>query len=326
VAVNSHGLRGAEVAIPRPKGIWRVLCLGDESTFSSQTPEDQTFCALLQAELERNLARRVEVINAGVPGYCPLLSCLQVRHQLLGFDADLVILNFDPTDVADDYHYRRHIVTAGEGIAAGAAHPGLEPPRSVQGGKEGLFLLPEWARQQVSSILAHRALSERPRSIDSPQGRYLWLEDSPPDWTIHIRQALAPVSQLRDLLEPRGAELVVSYIPAPWQISASASTGAGVRERLGVGADAHYKSRAPIEAVAEFCRSQQIAICDVQPEFLRAPEPAELYLQNAAALSPAGHALYARALARFIAERARASEGSPVRAAGLSQPARTPGH
>ena len=43
-------------------------------------------------------------------------------------------------------------------------------------------------------MLAERTLGENSRSIESPRCRYLWLEDQPPDWSVHISQALSPLA------------------------------------------------------------------------------------------------------------------------------------
>ncbi|MGE5191519.1 MAG: hypothetical protein ACM3U2_03390 [Deltaproteobacteria bacterium] len=302
LAVNSLGLRGPEPAVPKPPGTCRVLCLGDDSTFAQGIPEVETFCAVLQAELAgKRPGSAVEVVNAGVPDYCPLLSYLQYRHALLALQPDLVILNFDMSDIADDYLLRRHAVMDAAGAPLSCAHPALELPRAAgKQGAEGALLLPQFARQQINALLAERILGEKSRSIESPRCRYLWLEDQPPDWSIHISQALSPVGHLAELARSSGARLVVAACPAPWQVSAAASNGAEVREQAGVSQGAVYRSRRPFQTIADFCQARQIPFCDVSPAFVRAEQPERLYLMNAAAFSPDGHALYARQLAEFV--------------------------
>ena len=86
---NSLGLRGGEPVMPKPADVLRVVCLGDERVLAARVPRAQTFCHRLQQTLQKRTGRRVEVINAGVPGDCPLLSLLRVRHDLLALDADL---------------------------------------------------------------------------------------------------------------------------------------------------------------------------------------------------------------------------------------------
>src|SRR5262245_15661592 len=47
VRINSLGLRGGEIARPKPKGTWRVLVLGDSVAFGWGVREEETFEALL---------------------------------------------------------------------------------------------------------------------------------------------------------------------------------------------------------------------------------------------------------------------------------------
>ena len=301
IAVNSLGLRGPEPAIPKPSGTIRILCLGDDSTFAQGIPEAQTFCAVLQAELAgKGAAAPVEVINAGVPDYCPLLSYLQYRHELLSLQADLIILNFDMSDIADDYLLRRHAVMSATGVPLSCAHPALELPRSARKQQnDSALLAPQFARQQINALLAERTLGEKSRTIESPHCRYMWLEDQQPDWSVHISQALSPLAHLADLARASGARLVVAACPAPWQVSASASNGPQVREQAGVAQDALLRSRTPFQTIAEFCQTHDIPFCDVSAAFTGASEPEHLYLTNAAEFSAEGHALYARQLAEF---------------------------
>jgi len=311
LAISSLGLRGAEPAIPKPHGVFRVLCLGDDSTFAPAIAENETFALRLTAELEARCPAEIEVINAGVPEYCPLLSYLQYRHDLLPLGADLVVFTFDMSDVSDDYQLRRYAVMTSEGVPLSCTHPALEL-RGTAGKprRESLFLAPEFARQQVNRILAERVLGEKCRSIDSPKCRYLWLEDQPPDWSIYVAQALSPLGHLDELVRANGAQLVVAACPAPWQISARASNGPGVREKAGVGADACLRSRRPFETLAAFCQSHHIPFCDVSSAFAAAEEGERLFLKNSPGLSSAGHALYARELAELL--RSRVSSDAPA--------------
>lgn len=316
VIINSWGLRGAEPAFPKPPGLVRVLCLGDETTLAAHLDEQETFCARLKQELEAALRVQVEVLNAGVPDYCPLLEYLQMRHQLLSLASDLVVVNFDMSDVSDDYTVRRHAVTNAAGLPLCCAHPGLELSRGVKSKSRGesAFLAPLWCRQQLNCLLAHQNVMESGRAIEAARSRYVWIEDQPPDWSIHIRQAFEPLHQLHDLLATIGTQLVVAACPAPWQVSATASNGPGVREGVGVAHDAHCQSRRPFEQIAEFCKSHSIEYCDVATAFHQTPQAERLYQVNAAAYSGEGHALHARELARVVAPRLaamRAERGSP---------------
>ncbi|MBS0262272.1 MAG: SGNH/GDSL hydrolase family protein [Planctomycetes bacterium] len=302
VAINSFGVRGPEPEIPKPRDVFRIICLGDESTFAPAVEESDTFCGQMQQMLAEKLGRPVEVINAGIPDFCPLLSYLQFRHSLLALEPDLVVVNFDPTDVADDYQIRRYAVLDRDGDPLSCAHPSLEMPRRGKSSRESVVLFPQFARQKINQLLAEQTLSEKSRSIESQKCRYLWLEDSPPDWSSYIDQSFSPIRQLDDLARSRGIKLVVAMCPAPWQISAQASNGEGVREQAGVNADACFQSRRPFELLSQFCQSSQISFCDVSQAFLNDRQPDRFFQSHVAAFSVDGHGLYAQELARFVLE------------------------
>ena len=79
---NSLGLRGPEPTQEASAAGLRVIVLGDDTVLGATHADDQTIPALLQRYLEESTAQKVEVINAGVPGYCPLLSLVQFRETL----------------------------------------------------------------------------------------------------------------------------------------------------------------------------------------------------------------------------------------------------
>lgn len=74
VSINSLGLRGPELARPRPAGRRRIACLGDSITFGFGVADDETYSHVLGRLLA---PRDVEVVNAGVTGF--------TSHQVLGW-------------------------------------------------------------------------------------------------------------------------------------------------------------------------------------------------------------------------------------------------
>lgn len=96
---NAAGFRGADVAIPKPADVYRVLCLGGSSTHG-QTPntDDDTWPARLQVHLNEALAergvsdRRVEVLNFGVFGYNTFESLVNLAFRGVDYEPDLVLV------------------------------------------------------------------------------------------------------------------------------------------------------------------------------------------------------------------------------------------
>jgi len=118
VSINALGLRGAEVAIPKPAGLKRVVCFGDSITFGYGAGDEETYAYRLGRLLEE---RHAEVVNAGVTGF----TSHQVRrlvHRLLPrLQADVATICIGWNDgnrrYADDREYERrlHMVMAVEG-------------------------------------------------------------------------------------------------------------------------------------------------------------------------------------------------------------------
>ena len=303
---NSLGLRGPEVAVPKPPGIYRIVCLGDEQTLAGGVDERETFASRLQQYLQTRSTVKIEVINAGTPDYCPLLSCLQFRHKLLGLQPDLVVLNWDMSDVGDDFRYRRLVTMSDDQRPLSCSHPALEVPSNPRLEKvQEALLIPAWTRQRLGKLWVKNVLPGSDSDIDSPLAKYRWLDDNPPDWTIYIRQSLEPTAELQQLAAGAYADFVVATAPKPWQVSARASAGSGVRSAAGVGEGIVYRSRRPFELIADQLAERRIPFCDISPAFTADAQSERLFFQNEAALSPAGHDLYARALAGFVLRNCR---------------------
>ena len=71
VVSSSQGLRRPDsVALPKPSKTLRIYCLGDSFTFSPYLAGNESYPSLLGLALQRGGRwQRVEVLNAGVPGY-----------------------------------------------------------------------------------------------------------------------------------------------------------------------------------------------------------------------------------------------------------------
>lgn len=297
---NSLGLRGPEVDVPKPAGTYRIVCLGDESTLAAQTPEQETFCILLQERLRAASQANIEIINAGCPQYGPLLSLLLFKNSLLALSPDLVIYNFDMSDVADDHGCWRYLRTNGSRSLC-CPHPDLLRGRTAKS-KPWFERLVTWqyAKRGLGSLLESQTQPDDARDIDSPLGKYAWLRDDAPDWSVYIAQTLGVIGELSDVCRRSHCEFVLAVIPAPWQVAAEASSGPGVRARSGVEQHAVYHSRAPSDTLSAFAKKERIRYCDARATFVGTPRPERLYLRNAAHYSAAGHELYARVLEDYL--------------------------
>ncbi len=101
--INSYGLRGPE--IPPKSGKTRILFLGDSYAFGLGVNEEET----IPSHLERILiseGKKVEVLNAGVPGYHTGQEIAFLKTDGLALSPDMVLLLFYLNDItSEDLHY-----------------------------------------------------------------------------------------------------------------------------------------------------------------------------------------------------------------------------
>ena len=93
--INNHGLRGEDCTTSKPKNTLRVLCLGDSRTFGFFTGQDECYPAQLERLWrERVPNHRLEVLNAGMPGYSSYQGLRYLELRGLRFEPDVVTVAF----------------------------------------------------------------------------------------------------------------------------------------------------------------------------------------------------------------------------------------
>lgn len=306
---NRWGLRGDEIAVPKPPGVYRIICLGDEATLAPETPRSATFCARLEEYLSRSTGRRVEVINAGVPGYCPLLSLLQVRHVVIKLQPDLLILDVHVSDVADDYCYRRLTRLDANSLPHACPHPGLLRRGNDEGHPRGdRFLLAIWLKRQFLRVSAGHEPARREDQVPCSRGCCDWRSGDRQSASVYVRQALSPIRDLQTLAGRAGIPLVVAFYPSPDALETDRRSPRSQPRQLPGDdrpADGGLPSGSdddvpPPEIVAAYCRRHGVPFFDPVDSFIRAGNSADLFLHNSPRLAPRGHDLYARELAAFL--------------------------
>ena len=109
---NSRGYRSTpELAVPKPASTTRVLFIGDSFTFGQGVNDDQTFAAETGRRL-KNLcpATRLEVVNAGVPGFSTSQELALLETEGLALEPDVVVLGFYANDPQDNLRRGVHFL------------------------------------------------------------------------------------------------------------------------------------------------------------------------------------------------------------------------
>jgi lysophospholipase L1-like esterase len=297
---SSFGTRGKDPLVPKPKGLLRVLCLGDETTLAPELHSEETYPARLESLLTEQLNTKVEVINAGLPGCCPRIAALQLRHRLAVLEPDLVVLHFGMSDVAEDASIRRFVTVSRDGTPILGIHPATK--KACQLKKPRLsdeFLIVQQVERQLARLW-DREMPAAEESITDRRQLYRWTEDNPPDLDDEITSALAPLPAIQKLCQASGARLLVSCTPMPWQVCETASNTREARAAFGVPKSACWTSEAPFQRLAAACRERDIPSVIPLRQFVHDEAPDKLFLTHSPGLSPAGHQLYAEVLAEAI--------------------------
>ena len=94
ININSLGFRGDEFSKIKPDRTYRIFMLGSSPMFGyGATSDETTIPGFLQKKFETTDSDfKVEVINAGSSGAYSKTETLYVKHKLLDFDPDLIIV------------------------------------------------------------------------------------------------------------------------------------------------------------------------------------------------------------------------------------------
>ncbi|MCA9003088.1 MAG: SGNH/GDSL hydrolase family protein, partial [Planctomycetes bacterium] len=97
---NKDGYRGPLRAVPKPEGVYRILCLGGSSTHGTSTNTDEsTWPARLEHHLVEATGKKIEVINFGVFGYSTFESLVNLSYRGLRLEPDLVLVYHSINDM-----------------------------------------------------------------------------------------------------------------------------------------------------------------------------------------------------------------------------------
>ena len=100
---NSLGFRDEERTLPKPPGVFRILCIGGSTTQEGDT-NASTYPALLEARLRAAFpGHEIEVVNAGIPGIATPGHLLRFPDYI-ALEPDLVIMHLGVNDVLLRYN------------------------------------------------------------------------------------------------------------------------------------------------------------------------------------------------------------------------------
>jgi hypothetical protein len=249
-------------------------------------------------------------VNAGVLSYCPLLEYLQYRQHLHVLEPDLVVLNFDMSDVQDHLEYSRDAVFSGDRVPLFVTEPSLGKPASSM----PELLSFQWVARHIKAAQRRFESAVEGVPFARDKDRYLWALDNGPALDAEVQSTLAPIADLLGLLKHHSIPFLLATYPQPWQVSGDATPLPPIREQYGIGMNTVHLNDRSFRKLETFAANLGIPFSNATGAFRKDSKPASLFLADDFHFSPRGHELYAEVLASYIAEHAllTPSESKPL--------------
>jgi GDSL-like Lipase/Acylhydrolase family len=301
--VNHLGLRGRETTVEKPAGTRRILMLGDSFTMGKGVEDDQTFSVLAERALQASLAAcgggSVEVLNGGIDSYAPILSFLQFERELARLAPDLVVLNFDHSDLIQEAAYRQQAVrdATGEIIAVPQVGHDSLYERFVSWTSRHLFFT------RVLLVYVNRAMDHREltvRRVVNEVGRETFAHtlegdvDRTAQWN-DVFESIGRIKRLADSLPT--AFLLTTY---PW--AHQLGDRGWVPGRYTFMKKGERTTNVTERTIRERSAALGIDLFEALPVFQRYQGAEPLYFDYDPHWTAAGQRIMAEGLAQYIAE------------------------
>jgi lysophospholipase L1-like esterase len=222
VRVNSLGLRDREIPYEKAAGTYRVLVLGDSQTFGVGVEAEESYPKVAERLLEA-AGRKVEVINAGVPGTGTAHQLDFLERDGWRYAPDAVVVGFFYNDVGNNATCRLYEVKEGRLARAAAAEEEARPFREIWAQDEaqpGVMVFyapreaPPVAAPRPSLVIRHSHLARftRERLSRIRQARAAEREADPGARGQELTAAL--LDELSRQCRERGAACLVALLPS----------------------------------------------------------------------------------------------------------------
>ena len=100
VRFNSLGMADKERTVPKPAGTVRIAVLGDSYVEALQVNRERNFCSALERKLNKDCPQKnFEVLNFGASAYNVGQMYLRLKHQVMQFQPDVVIVALRPDGI-----------------------------------------------------------------------------------------------------------------------------------------------------------------------------------------------------------------------------------
>jgi len=299
IVTNSLGLREREIELRKIDGIYRVLILGDSFAQGWGVEQKDRFSEQASRRLKERDGARVEIINAGVNSYTPILELEYWRTKGIKLEPDLVVLILDFSDLHDDYYYggwRRHERLRQELL-----------PGSLEPIKERVDREERWFDWLVDNSRLVSYVYTRAKGIWLGKNQQLGWENLFTDWLIYERAMewegydeawnlpVANLVLMKEYLESQEIEMAVAVAPKGMFYENEWQAG---REFAGFKLGEAYSWR-PVRMIENKLEKQGVEVLKWYESFLEA-KAKPLFYDYDGHWTPAAHLIVAEQLTEYL--------------------------
>lgn len=302
--VNNFGLRGRDVELNKPVGTYRILMLGDSFTMGKGVQDNETFSVLLETSLNRTLAgcggNRVEVLNAGVDGYAPILSFIQLTRELQPVMPDLVVLNLDMNDLAGEAAYRRGAVKGpnGEVLAVPLVPGKASPIDRIRSWSERHLFFTRALLFYVNELFDYRDIRVVVTQANPEVLAHTLSHDTDPredQW----RNLFDSVVKIQTYAEEHGIEFLLTTYPQGHQVNEHE----WIPGRYSFVPEGSVVSDRSVDTISQFTAGEGIHFLSLFPDFRAYHGEEALYFPYDGHWTRVGHQVMAGRLEKYMLDR-----------------------
>lgn len=298
--INSLGLNDAERSVEKPPGTRRILMLGDSFIFGQGVPREKTVASLLEERLHG-----VEVVNAGIPGYCLDQEYLFYRDRGRRLEPDLVLVAFFVNDL-EAPRFEMDLTRGEDGLPAyftpteGTLRRRQESVArsAVSGWLRAHSLFYVLVRNRIDNLLFRLGNPDRSRAeaVQPPAFAPIFLVEPDEETSAKWESAYRTLDALEDLVRADGSDLALLSVPSPNQISEEEFERWGRTRGLD---PSRYSRRKPYETLSAWCERSGTPCLDLLKTF-EGRDRDRHYFRWDLHWTPEGHRLAADAIEAFL--------------------------
>jgi len=321
---NSFGLLSEEISLEKPADTFRIIVMGDSYTEALQVSDDKNYCRQLQDLLNSRgmpTNKKVEVLNAGVSGYSPLMHYLYFQRELAHLKPDMVIVQLFANDVYEDNETRARSIMSEEGLPLKISRYFLEKHynKVVRAdtfdanspayrltkffiNKSRFF---EYMYVKIINVRKQSAFHQKMvRTRDFTNGYQFFILN--PEHMLTQDEAFRArtwgntqhyLLALKGLVEDSQAQFMIFYIPMEMQLKLDKYGRHGLLYVSG------FRGSYFNNMIKEFTQKNDIAFLDLLPSF-KSNKMLGLYLDGDGHLTESAHAIAAGTLFSYLADNA----------------------